>query len=466
MKTRRIAKSLVTAAIVWTLTVLPLVAQTRVTMPKNKYKVQDDVKIGQDASRKVAQQFPLLNDSQSERYVESVGEKLVAAIPAEFRQPAFDYQFDVVNARDINAFALPGGPMYVNRGMIEAAKNEGEMAGVMAHEISHVALRHATAQQTKLSNPLNQILGIGAILGGAVLGGQAGAQAGQIFAAGYFLRYSRDYETQADILGSRIMANAGYDPRDLANMFRTIEQQSGGGRSPEWLSSHPNPGNRYQNINREASLLNVSPNPIKVTREFSRVQERLRGMPRARSMAEIQREYQRTGGAGQNPTMDGNYSRNVPAPSTRMRAYSNNALSVNVPSNWREFNTSGQIWFAPDGGYGNEGITHGAMIGAARTNSSNLLQSTRDYVNELLQANTYLRQTGGLQRANVAGRTGYATVLSGRSNVTGETEVVTVYTAQLRSGDLFFVAAVAPQDEAYRYTSVFRNMVSSIRLND
>lgn len=466
MNTRVAGKNLIVAAVIWTLAVVPLAAQTRVTMPKNKYKVQDDVKLGRDASRQVERQFPLLNDSQADRYVDSVGSRLVAAIPPEFRQPEFDYQFDVVNARDINAFALPGGPMYVNRGMIEAAKNEGEMAGVMAHEISHVALRHATAQQTKMSNPLNQILGIGAILGGAVLGGQAGAQAGQIFAAGYFLRYSRDYETQADILGSRIMADAGYDPRDLANMFRTIEQQSGGGRAPEWLSSHPNPGNRYQNINREASRLNVSRNPIKVTREFSRIQERLRSMPRARSMAEIQRDYQRTGSSGQNPTASGNYSRSVEFPSTRMRTYSNSAMSVTVPSNWREFNTSGQIWFAPDGAYGNEGITHGAMIGAARTNSSGLLQSTRQYVNELLQANTYLRQTGGLQRASVAGRSGYATVLAGRSPVTGRTEVVTLYTAQLRTGDLFFVAAVAPQDESYRYNPVFRSMVSSIRLND
>jgi predicted Zn-dependent protease len=305
MKRRALGRSFVAIVTMLTLVVVPLAAQTRVTMPKNKYKVQDDVKLGRDASRQVRQQFPLLDNSQSERYVESVGERLVAAIPSEFRQPAFDYEFDVVNARDINAFALPGGPMYVNRGMIEAAKNEAEMAGVMAHEISHVALRHATAQQTKVNSPLNQILGIGAILGGAVLGGQAGAQAGQIFAAGYFLRYTRDYETQADILGSRIMANAGYDPRDLANMFRTIEQQSGGGRAPEWLSSHPNPGNRYQNINREASLLNVSANPIKVTREFSRVQELLRSMPRARSMSEIQRDYQRTGGGSGNPAMSG-----------------------------------------------------------------------------------------------------------------------------------------------------------------
>ncbi len=450
---------------VWALVVMPLAAQTRVTMPKNKYKVQDDIKLGRDAARQVEQQFPMLNDSQTERYVENVGARLVAAIPPEFQQPSFAYEFDVVNASDINAFALPGGPMYVNRGMIEAAKNEGEMAGVMAHEISHVALRHSTAQATKQGSVTNQLGTIGLILGGAIFGGQSGAQLGAMGAQVLQTRYSRDYETQADILGSQILANAGYDPRDLANIFRTIEGQRSGGRAPEWMSTHPDPGNRYQNINREAGRLNVSPNPIKVTREFSSVRERLRSMARARTMTEIQRDYKNTGGQNSGG-MTGNYSRNVPPPSGRMRVYSNSAMTVNVPSNWQEFNTSGQIWFAPDGAYGNEGITHGAMIGAARANSTNLGQATQSYIRELLQANPYLRQAGGIQQANVAGRTGYATVLAGRSNVTGRTERVTVFTAQLRSGDLFFVATVAPEEESYQYNSVFRNLVGSIRLND
>src|SRR5439155_17794952 len=96
--------------------------------------------------------------------------------------PEFDYRFTWVNARDINAFALPGGPMYINRGMIEAAHNEGELAGVMAHELSHVALRHATAQATKQSSFGSQARTLALILGGAALGGQGGAQLGQVFA--------------------------------------------------------------------------------------------------------------------------------------------------------------------------------------------------------------------------------------------------------------------------------------------
>lgn len=450
------------------LTILPLLAtaQTRVSLPKNRYKVQDDVKLGRDASRQVEQQMPILNDGQAQQYVERVGERLVSAIPAQFQQPAFNYTFKVVNARDINAFALPGGPMYVNRGMIEAAKNEGEMAGVMAHEISHVALRHATAQATKQGSATNTLGTIGLILGGAILGGQTGAQLGAAAAQAWQTKYSRDYETQADILGSQIMADAGYDPRDLANMFQTIAQQ-GGGRAPEWLSSHPDPGNRYQKINQEAASLNVSANPIKVTRDFSRIKERLAGMPRAQSMEEIARGYQNSGGGqnGNNPMAGGQYSRTVAYPSARVQTYNGSGIRLSIPSNWREF-SQGSLTFAPEGAYGDQGITHGVMIGVYRPQTSGVANASRDYVSSMLQNNQYLTQRNNLTRATVAGRQGYTTTLSGRSPVTNRSETVTIYTAQLRSGDLLYIAAVSPEAEAFRYNNVFRNLVNSIQLND
>ncbi|HYU98455.1 MAG TPA: M48 family metallopeptidase, partial [Pyrinomonadaceae bacterium] len=220
---------------------LPLsaAAQTQIKLHSNKYKIEDDVKAGRQAAAEVEQQMPLLRDAEVQGYVERVGRRLVAAIPAEFQHPQFYYSFKVVNARDINAFALPGGPMYVNRGMIESARNEGQMAGVMAHEISHVALRHGTAQASKAQKygVLAGILGIG----GAILGGPAGAAA-QIAGQGvgvYFLKFSREYETEADILGAQIMARAGYDPRDLAGMFQILERQGGGGGG--FLSDHPSP---------------------------------------------------------------------------------------------------------------------------------------------------------------------------------------------------------------------------------
>ncbi|HEV8592447.1 MAG TPA: M48 family metallopeptidase [Pyrinomonadaceae bacterium] len=457
------------ALTLWALVVLPIAAtaQTRIAMPKNKYKLQDDVKVGNDAARQVEQQFPILNDSIAQNYVENVGRRLVDSIPPQFRQPEFNYRFRVVNARDINAFALPGGPMYVNRGMIEAAKNEGEMAGVMAHEISHVALRHATAQATKQSSIGNQLGTIGLILGGAILGGQTGAQAGVLAATAWQTKYSREYETQADVLGAQIMADAGYDPRDLANMFQTIQRESGGGRAPQWLSSHPDPGNRYQNINREASMLRVSPNPIKVTRDFSRVQERLRSMPRAQTMAQIEQEYKRTGGAGgQTPTAGGRYSNDVPYPSARTRVYTaGNVIRFNVPDNWREFSTGNDVQFAPEGGYGDQGITHGVMVGTSSA-GGRLDQAVQDYVNAVLQGNNYLSQRTGFSRTTIGDRQAYTTVLSGRSPVTNRTEIVTVYATQLRNGSLLYIDTVTPEQDAYRYNTAFRNLINSVRLND
>src|SRR3989442_2321055 len=124
-------------------------AQTPISYHSNKYKPTDDVKLGRQSATEAEQQLPLLRDSEVNAYVERIGQRLVASIPPEFQHPEFRYYFKVVNASDINAFALPGGPMYVNRGMIEAARTEGELAGVMAHELSHVALRHGTAQATK-----------------------------------------------------------------------------------------------------------------------------------------------------------------------------------------------------------------------------------------------------------------------------------------------------------------------------
>lgn len=462
------AKKLAAATLLFTIWAVPLsaIAQTRIVAPKNKYKVQDDIKLGNEAANQVEKQFPILNDADATRYVESVGQKLVAAIPPQFRQPGFDYRFKVVNASDINAFALPGGPMFVDRGMIEAARNEGEMAGVMAHEISHVALRHATAQATKQRSLGNQLGMLGMIIGGAVLAGEAGAQMGALGAMAWMTKYSREYETQADVLGARIMTDADYDPRDLANMFRTIQQQSGGSRAPQWLSSHPDPGNRYENINREATLLNVSRNPIKITRDFERVQARLRAMPKARSMAEIEKGVQ-NGGTRTNPASGGKYSNNVQYPSTRIRAFSNgNGVTLNVPSNWREFPAGGDVQFAPDGAYGDQGITRGVMIGTYRGQNRDLDQATNEYVNQVIQGNNYLRSRGGNSRIYIDGRRGYSAVLSGQSPITGMIEVVTVYTVLLNSGDLFYAVTVVPQNEISGYDSAFRNVINSIRLNN
>ncbi|HEX9927849.1 MAG TPA: M48 family metallopeptidase [Pyrinomonadaceae bacterium] len=468
MKSYKVSTSLTSAFLAFAMLLTPLAAfaQTKISMPKNKYSIQDDIKAGQQAAAEAERQFPILNDSFVTSYVQSVGNRLVGGIPQEFDHSQFRYTFKVVNASDINAFALPGGPMYVNRGMIQAARTEGEMAGVMAHEISHVALRHGTAGATKQGGIGTQLGTIGMILGGAILGGQTGAQIGAMGAQAWLTKYSREYETQADILGSQIMANAGYDPRDLANMFRTIEQQSGGSRAPEWLSSHPNPANRYQRINQEAALLRVS-NPVQDSRDFREVQSRLGRLPRAATMEEIGRSGQQNPSGGNSPTASGTYSRRVEYPSARFRTYTaGNLVQVQVPENWREFGEGSSITFAPQGAYGNNGITHGAMIGVVQANANNLRTATQSYVSELLQGNDYLRQQGASARGTIDGRNALSTTLAGRSPVTGQTEVVTIYTTLLRDGSMMYVSTVAPQAESGSYSRAFSSMIGSLRIND
>ncbi len=451
---------------------LATLAQTQIKYHSNKYQPSDDVKVGRQAAAEAEQQFPLMRDSEVQGYVESVGQRLVAAIPQEFQHPEFHYYFRVINASDINAFALPGGPMYVNRGMIQAARKEGEMAGVMAHELSHVALRHGTAQATKAQkySLLAGIAGIaGSVLGGGGLGQLAAGSVGV-----YFLKFSREYETEADLLGARIMANAGYDPRDLANMFQTIQRQGGGGGG--FFSDHPSPANRYERINQEAQYLQVR-NVNRDNRQFLAVNERLRSYPRAQTMAEIQRSGRRYPNQGGDtyPNGDRTGYPNTPSgrveyPSSRYRSYSVGVARLCVPENWRQVSESGNsVWFAPNGGYGSANgqsvFTHGVNLGTFQSNSGNLQQATNEFISSLQQGNGNLRARGGYLRTTIDGRNALSIALNNVNEATGRQEIVTVITTQLRNGEVFYMIAVAPNDDFANYQGVFQNILRSVQLN-
>jgi beta-barrel assembly-enhancing protease len=289
--TRHIRRSSV-PAIAALLVSATLSAQTRIEPRKNSFSPSQDVQLGRQAAAEVRRQLPMLNDRSTDAVVDTIGRRLVAALPARFAQPAFRYSFDVVNLREINAFALPGGPMFLHRGMLQAARTDDEVAGVMAHELSHVVLRHGTLQAAKA-----QKFQIGAIAGqilGSIVGGQKGAiisQGSQIGLGTYFLKYSREYEREADLLGAQIMARAGYHPREMANMFRIIEQQ-GGSSGPEFLSDHPNPGNRHDAIIREAASLRIAGAP-NTGPAFESVRTRLAQMPPAPTTRQVAAANQR-----------------------------------------------------------------------------------------------------------------------------------------------------------------------------
>ena len=451
---------------------LPAATQTRIERHKNSYSPQQDVELGQQAAGEVRQQMPLLNDGRTEDFVERIGDRLVDEIPAEFREPQFRYSFDVVNLREINAFALPGGPMFLHRGMIQAATSEGEIAGVMAHELAHVVLRHGTAQATK-----GQKFQLGALAGqvlGAVIGGRAGAvvsQGSQIGLGTYFLKYSREYESEADLLGAQMMARAGYDPREMARMFQTIEKQGGGG-GPEFLSDHPNPGNRVQSINREAEMLRVEGRGT--SGELPAIHARLNQMPQAPTTEQVAKARQQGGQVpGQSRVPVGTNGRNtrVEAPSPEWQTYQpGDFLRISVPANWEQVKGGNTVMFVPDGGYvradnGQSAFTHGIEIGVTR-GDGNLQQQTEQLVQGFAQSNPQLRRQGGYSRTTIGGRQGLTTTLSNVSEVTGDSEAVNVSTVQLRDGSVLFLIGVAPEQQARTYLTTFSRIRQNVQLAD
>ena len=443
-------------------------AQTKITAPSNKYSPADDVKLGREAAVEVRQQLPVMNDDLVSSYISDLGRRLADVIPSEYLHPEFSYTFETVNVREINAFALPGGPMFVNRGMIEAAKTEGEVVGVMAHELSHVLLRHGTAQATKATK-----YQVGSILGaiaGAVIGGQTGniiSQGAQFGFSAAFTRFSREYERQADILGAQLMARARYDAREMASMFKTIEKQGGSG-GPEWLSDHPNPGNRADYITKEAAALHVD-NPIRESAAFNRVRAHLKELPKAPTTEEATKNRKR--GAGSSPTGGAPPTGRVEAPSARYTQYNEGDIfRVSVPSNWDELPDADSVTFAPRSGYGNYNgdsvFTHGVQFGFGRNETHDLQTATDELINSLRQSNPRMGRPSGYRNASIDGRRGLQTTVDNVSDVTGQRETLQFATVQLQNGDLFYAVFVAPSSEFTSYQPVFQRVLNSVRLTD
>jgi beta-barrel assembly-enhancing protease len=449
-----------------------LAAQTAIKPPKNKYKPEDDVKLGREAAAEVRKQLPVIENGQINEYLAGIGRELVAQAPPELNRPEFEYSFKAVNLKDINAFALPGGPMFVNRGMIEAATTEGQVAGVMSHELAHVLLRHGTANATKAQNA--QLGALAGAIAGAVIGGRVGTavQQGSQFGLGtWLLKYSREYEKQADLLGAQMMARAGYDPTDLAAMFETIQKQAKGSGGPEWLSDHPNPGNRSQYIAQEARALQVAPN-ARNGRDFQEIRQAFAQQPAARSMGELAQRSSNGGGNGSSAGMasTGTPGQPVPPPSPRTRTERGGSVfQVNVPSNWRTLSANNYIRYVPENGFGplngQNVLTHGIELGVARAGSTDLQEATDTFIQALAQGEETIQRDGNPRPVTFAGRRALATALTNRSPL-GGIERLDIITTQLADGNLFYALTVVPDRDEAAYADTFESILQSIRLND
>jgi len=445
-----------------------LLAQAPIKVPNNRYKPEQDVELGREAAAEVRKEYPVINDQRITRYLAKLGDRLVANAPAELKQPVYEYSFTPVNLKEINAFALPGGPMFVHRGMFDAAASEGEVVGVMAHELSHVLLRHGTANMSKAQNPWLQLGQLAGAIGGAAVGGAAGsaiAQGSQLGLGAVMLRYSRDFEKQADLLGAQIMARAGYDPRALAHMFETIEaesKKSGGGAGPQWMSSHPNPGNRTQYITQEASRLQIA--TAADDREFAPIKAAFAALPPAKSMADLER-----GKGGNSAALStGTPGQPVPAPSAEFRNIdAGNVFRAAVPANWTALSSSNAVRVVPENGYGEMNgqrvFSHGVEFGITKAASTNLKVATNAWLGEVAKSNPQLQLAGSQQAIQMSQRSALHTPLSNASPLGGE-QRIGVYTTFLSNGALFYYLTIVPAKDEAAFQETFRRVGESIQL--
>ena len=478
------------------LTMLALVAacgaawgQTDVRPGFNLFTVDQDVEIGKQSAVEVERQLPVLAEPIS-RYVAQLGARLAARAPGA----KFAYHFKVVNLSDVNAFALPGGFVYIHRGLIDKVRSEGELAGVMAHEIAHVALRHSTNQASKAYLAQS---GIG-ILGG-LLGGKTQTTTGQIIGAvggfglnALFLKYSRGAETQADIVGAQIMAKAGYDPMEMVRFFETLRQQAGSdpGKVAKFMSDHPAPADREARVRQEATLLGPV-SPMSPIGNIAALQGELRRLPPAQSMGQLASAQTPTAPVPPQPT-SGPAAITIERPSTRLRTFRQRQglFQIRYPYNWSAYAPSRDygVTISPRGGVvptsgGRQSLLCGLIInhyvpfeGAVGARyrdplgslfgGTPLEEATSDLTRQVMNANTYLKIVRGSERRRtISGMPSFSVLLSGMSPGTGDGERVTVVTRQLPDTHVIYMLFVAPAQDYAMLAPSSDRMVSSLKVN-
>src|SRR5436305_6157772 len=293
---------------------------------------QQDNELGNQAAADAEKQLPLCHAPRVDAYLTQLGMRLVEKLPTGgVRYP---FEFHCVNDKAINDFALPGGYVFINRGAIEVADNEAQLAAVMAHELSHVALRHGTNQATK-TQAAEGFLGIaGGIFGGSA-GGALLTQLGAFAAGGVLLRYSRSAESQADVMGTQVLYDSGYDPRAMAQFFEKLEAETKGKNPPEFFSDHPNPEHRVERVDEEIDKLGgVPPNARRDSPEFEAIKREVLALPVAKKLMPA------AAAAAKPPAL----------PSGNFASYQANGYALKYPDNWKKYPDSNGAGgsFAPD----------------------------------------------------------------------------------------------------------------------
>lgn len=442
--------------------------------------------LGLQAAAQVYQQMPVLPDNSPEtQYIRQLGQKLVATIPPQYSWP---FEFHVVAQKDINAFALPGGPMFVNIGTITAAANEAQLAGVMAHEMSHVYMQHSAKQQKKAEWTSGIAAVAGGVLGATTHGTVAQlAQSGiQFGAQGLILKYSRSDEAQADALGAVILYKASYNPVALAQFFKTLETQ-GGQAPPQWLSDHPNPGNREQAIQKQIANW-PSENYAGDSVAFQKARQHALGV-KAYTGEEIAAGAKSGQWAAQNKKQGAVFNASafnagevtasapVPAasieritPNQRMVVTDLGLMKISRPENWAVTMPKRQgdyVTIAPQAGVTSKGVGYGVLINAGKARAANIDAVETALVQQLQKADG-LTPAGHAEAIRVNGVEGRMLMMRSASpfpSKNGQPQPEDDWLVVLpHSGDVvIFFVFVAPQSEFATFRPTYEAMLKSVR---
>jgi Zn-dependent protease with chaperone function len=425
-----------------------LLAQQRTLKPGfNLFSKEQDIQMGKEYAAQVNKQMPMVRDQDIVGYVQRIGAKLAAAPEAN----GYPYTFQVVQDKSINAFALPGGPTFTHTGLIAAADNEAQIAGVLAHEIAHVALRHGTNQASKA-----QLWSIPAMLAGGLAGEGITGQLAQLGIGlglnSVLLKYSRNAERDADLLGARMMARAGYNPIEMARFFEKLEAESGGGSAlGQFFSDHPNPGNRVKSVQEEIRYLPRRDYTNGDTAQLARMKQQIASMPDAkRSSSGVQADPEAIAQA---------------RPSSRLREYRGQQAVFSHPENWEVLAASGNsVTIASKAGVAGNAIAYGMIADFfdSPDRNASVESQTEALLKKLVSENQGMQTTGNSRRITVNGHRALLTSLQSPSSYPGTREVDTLLTVQ-RPGGLFYLVLVAPEKDWNRAGNIFDQIVRSVR---
>jgi len=413
----------------------------------NLFSRQDDVQVGQENAKQVLQQYEVVKNQFVQEYVQRLGQKM-AAMP-EAKQSGFEFSFTVLHVDQINAFALPGGPMFIYTGLLKAVDNEAELAGVMGHEMSHVILRHGTHEATKANGIQLAVGGLAGLLGGSDSMAGKLAQAGLgLGANSVILKFSRDAESEADALGSHLMSEAGYDPVQMAKFFEKLA--AGGSQGPQFLSDHPNPGNREAAIVAEMKTMPARQYTAD-SGQFARMKKEVAALPPpAKKPA--------AGGVGPGA--------GVPpagkAPEGWQR-YQGQGFTLDYPAEWQAKGDANGATIAPRDGVSGAQVGFGVVTGVftPAKGRSGLSAATADLVKKLKAENPKMQVSGAAKSVKAGGADGLMTMLAEDSPFGGgETDgLVTV----ARANGLAYFVFVAPDRDYGRVEKTFLQMLDSVR---